>query len=72
MSITPTIQLLVRNNEVAGIADDWTLRLTEGDLRIRRSKTPGCAVIETQDAIFANHVRIWHPGCRVKIKEEKQ
>lgn len=69
MSTTPTIQLLVKSKEAGDIADDWATKDIECDLRIRRAKTHGCVVIETQDAVFANHVRRWHPGCQVRIKE---
>ena len=67
----PTIQLLVRDSEAAEIAEDWARRSIECDLRLRRAKTPGHVVVETKNVIFANHVRRWHPGCQVYIRNDQ-
>ena len=67
MTTTPTYQLLVEEEDVAGIADDWACSLTRSDIRLRRAKTPRHVVIETNDPIFARHVQIWHPEAKVNI-----
>lgn len=62
-------QLLLKNEEVAAVVDDWAERNIQSDLRIRRAKTRGHAVVETRDVMFANNIRIWHPSCQVNIKD---
>ncbi len=66
---TETFQLLVKNFDSRAIIDDWLERNIQTDIRIRRAKTPGHVVIETKDVMFANSVRMFHPGCQVHIKE---
>lgn len=50
-------QLLLKGSEAADVVEDWAERNIESDLRIRRAKTPGCAVIETSDVLFAAKIR---------------
>ena len=61
-------QLLLDSRAVSGIVDDWYDAGTKTDLRIRRAKTPGCAVIETGDVIFARRIQMAYPEVRVHIK----
>lgn len=65
---TEIFQILVKCHEASGVLQDWVEKNLESDLRIRRAKTRGHVVIETSDVLFANHVRLWHPGCQVNIK----
>ena len=62
-------QLLLKNEEVRSVVEDWAERNIQSDLRLRRAKTRGHVVVETRDAIFANNIRIWHPSCQVNIKD---
>lgn len=64
-------QLLLRHYEVAAVVEDWAARGIESDLRLRRAKTKGHIVIETNDVIYASHIRQWHPSCKVNIKDLK-
>lgn len=64
-------QLLLKGSEAAGVVEEWAERNTESDLRIRRAKTPGHAVIETCDVMFAAKIRQMYPSCRVNITELK-
>lgn len=65
---TETFQILVKNHEASSVLQDWVDKNLESDLRIRRAKTRGHVVIETNDVLFANHVMSWYPGCQVNIK----
>lgn len=62
-------QLLLRNEEVAAVVDDWAERNIQSDLRIRRAKTRGHVVVETRDVMFARNIQVWHPSCKVNIKD---
>lgn len=62
-------QLLLTRSEAVAVAEDWTERDMESDLRLRKAKTKGHVVIETKDVIFARNIQIWHPSCKVNIKD---
>jgi len=62
-------QLLLKGSEAADVVDEWAWRNIESDLRILRAKTPGCAVIETSDVLFAAKIRQMFPSCKVNIKD---
>ena len=62
-------QLLLTRSEAVEVAEDWTERDMESDLRLRKAKTKGHVVIETKDVIFARNIQIWHPSCKVNIKD---
>ena len=62
-------QLLLTRSEAVEVAEDWTERNMESDLRLRKAKTKGHVVIETKDVIFARNIQIWHPSCKVNIKD---
>ena len=62
-------QLLLRKEEAVAVVDDWAERNIRSDLRLRRAKTPGHVVVETRDVMFARNIQLWHPGCKVHIKE---
>lgn len=62
-------QLLLERKEAASVADEWTERNIQSDLRIRRAKTRGHIVVETKDPVFASYIVQWHPGCKVNIKK---
>lgn len=64
-----TYQLLLERKEAASVADEWTERNIQSDLRIRRAKTRGHIVVETKDPVFASYIVQWHPGCKVNIKK---
>lgn len=64
-----TFQILVKGHEAKGVLETWVDRNLETDLRFRKAKTRGHVVIETKDVLFANHVRLWYPGCQINIKE---
>ena len=65
-------QILLTDQEVRAVADDWLGRFIQSDLRLRRARTKGHVVVETSDTLFANNIRIWHPSCRVNIKDLKK
>ena len=62
-------QLLLTRSEAVEVAEDWTERDMESDLRLRKAKTKGHVVIETRDVIFARNIQVWHPSCKVNIKD---
>ena len=62
-------QLLLTRSEAVEVVEDWTERDMESDLRLRKAKTKGHVVIETKDVIFARNIQIWHPSCKVNIKD---
>lgn len=62
-------QLLVRNEDVRSVVEEWVARRIETDLRIRKAKTRGYRVIETTDILFANYVRTHYRDCKVNIKK---
>lgn len=61
-------QLLLPKDEAAEVARDWADRNIECDLRLRKAKTRGHIVIETKDVMFARNIQVWHPSCKVNIK----
>ena len=61
-------QLLLPKDEVVEVARDWAERNIESDLRLRKAKTRGHIVIETRDVMFARNIQVWHPSCKVNIK----
>ncbi len=62
-------QLLLPKDEAAAVARDWAERNIQSDLRLRKAKTQGHVVIETQDVMFARNIQVWHPSCKVNIKD---
>lgn len=65
-------QLLLPKDEAAEVARDWAERNIESDLRLRKAKTRGHIVIETRDVMFARNIQVWHPSCKVNIKDLEQ
>lgn len=62
-------QLLLPKDEAAEVARDWAERNIESDLWLRKAKTRGHIVIETRDVMFARNIQVWHPSCKVNIKD---
>ena len=62
-------QLLLKNDEVLSVLDDWLDRNMQSDLRVRRAKTKGFVVVETRDVLFARNIKVWHPSCQVAIRK---
>lgn len=62
-------QLLLTRSEAVAVAEDWAERDMESDLRLRKAKTKGHVVIETRDVMFARNIQVWHPSCKVNIKD---
>nr|DAD68782.1 MAG TPA: hypothetical protein [Siphoviridae sp. ctPEx3] len=65
-------QLLLPKDEAAEVARDWAERNIESDLRLRKAKTRGHVLIETRDVMFARNIQVWHPSCKVNIKDLEQ
>ena len=65
-------QLLLPKDEAAEVARDWAERNIESDLRLRKAKTRGHIVLETRDVMFARNIQVWHPSCKVNIKDLEQ
>ena len=64
-------QLLLSGHAAASVVNEWWETNTQADVRIRRAKTKGCVVLETEDTIFAAHIiKLW-PGTKVNVKEPK-
>ena len=61
--------MLLPKDEAAEVARDWADRNIESDLRLRKAKTRGHIVIETKDVMFARNIQVWHPSCKVNIKD---
>ena len=62
-------QILLRRQEAEAVLEDWIAREVETDIRVRKAKTKGCVVIEVTDTLYANHIRMWHPDCKINIKD---
>lgn len=62
-------QLLLTRSEAVAVAEDWAERDMESDLRLRKAKTKVHVVIETRDVMFARNIQVWHPSCKVNIKD---
>lgn len=60
-------QLLVSGDGLQDIVYDWFDTNQECDLRIRKAKTPHCAVVETTSVMYANRILRYHPGIKVNI-----
>jgi hypothetical protein len=63
-------QILIKKSEARDIVEDWAERNMDCDLRLRKAKTHGHVVIELKDVVYANNIRIWHPGCQIEIKKQ--
>ena len=64
-------QLLLSGRTAASVVNEWWETRTEADVRVRRAKTKGCVVLETESTIFAAHIiQLW-PGTKVNVKEPK-
>ena len=62
-------QLLLSGHAVASVTNEWWEASIQADARIRKAKTKGCFVLETEDTIFAAHIiKLW-PGTKVNVKE---
>ena len=61
-------QILLKGSEAEGVVNDWLERNIQTDIRLRRAKTRGHIVIETSDVMFARNIQIWHPSCKINIK----
>ena len=66
------ILLLVENIRVSSIIEDWLETHQECDLRVRRAKTKGCTVIETQSIMYASNIVRWNPGVKAHIIPPKE
>lgn len=66
-----TIQLLLRGTHAATVMTEWWETNRESDLRWRRAKTKGCAVLETTDLMFAARIVQWYEGVKVNIKHRE-
>ena len=65
-------QLLLSGHAVASVINEWWEASIQADVRIRKAKTNGCLVLETDDAIFASHIlKLW-PGTKINVKEPKR
>lgn len=62
-------QILLKGHTAAAVVEDWVEQNLESDLKLRKAKTKGYVVIETRDVLFARKIQIWHPDCKVNIKE---
>ena len=64
-------QLLLNGRDASSVINEWWETRTEADVRVRRAKTKGCVVLETESTIFAAHIiKLW-PGTKVNVKEPK-
>ncbi len=64
-------QLLMKGSDAARVVEEWWDTSARADLRIRKAKTKGCTVIETEDVMFTSHVLSWWPGTKINVKEPK-
>lgn len=62
-----TFQILIENYLLEGIVNDWYESRQDCDLRLRKAKTKGCTVIETQGVMFASRIVRYHPGAKIHI-----
>lgn len=62
-------QLLLSGHAVASVTNEWWEASIQADARIRKAKTKGCFVLETEDTVFAAHIiKLW-PEAKVNVKE---
>lgn len=62
-------QLLLSGHAAASVINEWWEASAQADVRIRKAKTKGCFVLETEDTIFAAHIiKLW-PGNKVNVKK---
>lgn len=60
-------QLLVSRDRLPHIMDEWLDTCRQADIRVRKAKTPGCAVVETEDVEYAYRLlRLY--GAKVAVK----
>lgn len=64
--------ILLHEDELNAVIDDWTYRCQRCDLRIRRAKTPSHVVIELEDTVYAATILQWHPSAKVEIRHAGQ
>lgn len=67
---TEVFQILLDGSSCRAVLDDWLERNIQSDLKVRRAKTTGHVVIETDNVLFARNVLIWNPNCKVNIKKK--
>lgn len=65
------IQLLLHGSHAANVMTEWWETNRTSDLRWRRAKTKGCAVLETTDLMFAAHIVQWYKETKVNIKHRE-
>lgn len=63
------IQLLIPGCHIGTVMEDWLSRNRDCDIKVRRAKTRGCAVLETTDIIYAAHIVQWFSGVKTNIKK---
>jgi hypothetical protein len=68
-TIKETYQILIAGDEAACVIDDWWETNQMADVRIRRAKTRGYCVIETQDTLFAQRVLMHYPDSKINIHQ---
>lgn len=62
-------QLLLPRIEAVKVAEAWLACDIEADLRLRKSKTRGYVVIETENAMYARNIQSEYPSCEWNIKD---
>ena len=60
-------QVLLTAQRALTAMDDWISGNNTVDIRVRRAKTKGMIVIETTDVIYASHIVMFNPNCKVNI-----
>ena len=60
-------QILLPADRAHFVIDEWLAQSTTADMRVRRARTPRRFVIETTDVVFASHIVMFNPGCKVNI-----
>ena len=60
-------QVLLTGERALAMLEDWLTGSWPADIRLRRAKTKGCFVLDTEDVVFASRVYKRNPGCRINI-----
>ena len=61
-------QIGIENGYLSDVIATWQRSDCKTDIRLRKAKTPGLTVVETEDALFSTEItRICE--CKVNVKE---
>ena len=60
-------QVLLSGSRALSMLEDWLSGSWRADVRVRRAKTRGMVVLETEDVVYASRMVLRNPGCKVNV-----